>query len=741
MSLGLSTESLALSSARHPWRTVGIWVVVLIVAIGINATLLEDVLTTEFGFTNNPESKRADKLLEELRGPTQIHEIVVVQSDSLQVNGPDFQKRVEELYGEIMGLGDDIVEGGTHYYQENDETLVSADRGTTILPFVMAGTYNDATGNVEQVLDIVRMANGQDGFTVLVAGEASIAFEANEIDQEDLQKGEAIGVPVALIILLVLFGALIAALIPLVLAIVGIAVALGAAALVGQVVELVFFVTIMITMIGLAVGIDYSLIIVSRFREELQRGRDKTEAIGRTGATASRTVLFSGMTVVLALAGMLIIPSSVYQSLAAGAILVVIAAVMASLTLLPASLSLLGERVNSIRLPIVGRRLSRQTQEQTGGFWHWVTMRVMGRPIIYLLMTAGLLIAAAVPALFINTGFNGVDGFPDGIQSKDAFLILEEKFSFGLAAPTEIAIDGDVNSQSVQEGIERLRASLAEDPDFGELSALKVNSTGDVGRLTVAIVGETYSDPTIDAVKNLRRDHIPQAFDDHGVPAEVLVTGLTAFTLDFFELMNLFTPIVFVFVLGLSFVLLTIVFRSIVIPAKAILMNLLSVGAAYGLIVLVFQEGVGTDLLGLQQTDKIEAWLPLFLFSVLFGLSMDYHVFLLSRIRERFDQTQDNAEAVAYGLRATAGLITWAALIMVAVFSGFAAGRLSGNQQVGFGLAVAIFLDATIVRSILVPASMRLLGRANWYLPRALQWLPDLRVEAAEPAGAAASDD
>ena len=212
----------------------------------------------------------------------------------------------------------------------------------------------------------------------------------------------------------------------------------------------------------------------------------------------------------------------------------------------------------------------------------------------------------------------------------------------------------------------------------------------------------------------------------------MLVTGLTAVSSDFFDIADRFTPFVFAFVLTLSFILLTVVFRSKVIPVKAILMNLLSVGAAYGLLVLVFQKGVGADLVGFQRTDEIEAWLPLFLFSVLFGLSMDYHVFLLSRIRERFDQTQDNSEAVAYGLRSTAGLITGAALIMVAVFSGFAAGRLSGNQQVGFGLAVAIFLDATIVRSLLVPSSMRLLGRWNWYLPSFLEWLPDLRVEGPE---------
>ena len=729
----LSTEALALASARRPWVVVGAWVALIVVAIGINVTLLGDALTTEFGFTSNPDSKRADTLLEErLRGPRKVNEIVIVQSEARTVDEQEFRDRVESIYGKLSGLGGKVIAGGTHYYQTGDESLVSTDRRTTILPFVMAGTFDDATKNSKDVLEMVREANGMDGFKVLIAGESSIAVEANETDQEDIQKAERIAVPLALLILLVLFGALLAALIPIVLAFVAIVVALGATALVGQLFELVFFVTIIITMIGLAVGIDYSLLTISRYREELRRGLDKIEAIARAGATASRTVFFSGMIVVVALLGMLIIPSSVYQSLAAGAILVVIAAVMAALTLLPASLSLLGDKVNALRVPFIGRRLDKQASRRGGGFWEWLSHRAMRRPIVFLVVTAGMLITAAIPLFDMNTGFNGVDGFPDDFQSKQAFLVLEKEFSFGVAAPTEIAIEGEIDSESVQEGVKRLQERLGADPDFSGQSSLQSNASGDVALLTVHITGEPSGGRAVEALKRLRDEHIPEAFDRQGVQAEVLVTGLTAFASDFYKIVDRFTPIVFAFVLGLSFVLLMLVFRSIVVPAKAILMNLLSVGAAYGLIVLVFQKGVGADLLGFQQTEVIEAWLPLFLFSVLFGLSMDYHVFLLSRIRERYDRTQDNTEAVAYGLRSTAGLITGAALIMVAVFSGFAAGRLSGNQQVGFGLAVAIFLDATIVRSLLVPSSMRLLGKWNWYLPSVLQWLPDLRVEASE---------
>ena len=257
-----------------------------------------------------------------------------------------------------------------------------------------------------------------------------------------------------------------------------------------------------------------------------------------------------------------------------------------------------------------------------------------------------------------------------------------------------------------------------------------VNEAGDLAHLSVSIDGDSLSQDAVDMVTDIRERYVPQAFE--GVAAEVLVGGITAEVADTFSIVDRYTPVVFAFVLGCSFLILMVVFRSIVIPIKAVFMNLLSVGAAYGLIVLVFQKGIGADLLGFQHAEVIDAWIPLFLFSILFGLSMDYHVFLLSRIRERYDQTGDNREAVAYGLRSTAGIITGCALIMVAVFGAFASGDTIINQQVGFGLAVAVLLDATLVRSVLVPASMEFLGHRNWYLPSFLRWLPDVRVEPEE---------
>jgi RND superfamily putative drug exporter len=350
----------------------------------------------------------------------------------------------------------------------------------------------------------------------------------------------------------------------------------------------------------------------------------------------------------------------------------------------------------------------------------------MRRPVLSLILAGGILIAAIVPVTDFKLGASGISTLPDHLESKEGFLILEEDFSFGLITPAQIVIDGRIDSAPVQAGIEHLTVLIEADDSFYGTPALEVNGSGDLAELSAPVVGDPGDEEAIEAVRRLRNDYIPQAFA--GVDAEVHVGGATASGIDYIDLTGKSLPLVFLFVLSLSFVLLTVVFHSIVVPIKAILMNLLSVGATYGLVVLVFQKGFGADLLGFQATDKFEAWVPIFLFCLLFGLSMDYHVFLLSRVRERFDQTGDNTGSVAFGLRSTGRIITGAALIMVAVFSGFASGELVMFQQLGFGMAVAVFLDATIVRSILVPSAMQLLGTRNWYLPRWLNWLPQVRL-------------
>jgi putative drug exporter of the RND superfamily len=395
--------------------------------------------------------------------------------------------------------------------------------------------------------------------------------------------------------------------------------------------------------------------------------------------------------------------------------------------LLPALLSLLGDRVNSLR---VLRRRTELGTESSHRFWNAITRGVMGRPVFSLLIGAGILIAASLSYFNINMGFSGVSTMPDDAPSRQAFDILASEFSGGLNSPIEVVADGDANSSEVRGAITDLRELLDQDELFGP-SRVEVDEAADTTVVSFPVNADPSSEVATSSIERIRDDYVPTAFQ--GVNAQVLVGGDTAFNQDFFDMTASNTPVVFAFVLGLSFLLLMVVFRSIVVPLKAIVMNLLSVGAAYGLIVLVFQEGVGADLFGFQQVEAIEAWLPLFLFSILFGLSMDYHVFLLSRIKERFDQTGDNAESVAFGLRTTGGLITGAAAIMVAVFGGFAAGDLVALQQTGFGLAAAVLIDATLVRSVLVPATMKLLGDRNWYLPRWLEWLPNISVENAKP--------
>jgi len=728
----LSTENLARVSARRPWTVVGIWVAVIVASMAAIGLLLSGALTTEVSLTNNPESQRAENLLKDnLRGPEPTNEIVIVRSDSATVDDPQFREVVEGVYGKISALGSGVVAKGTNFYQSNDPSLVSGDRHTTILPFVMAGDHEKAQDRINPVLNIVKQADGSQGFHVLITGGASMSDELQTQAQHDLETGESIGIPIALVVLVVVFGALLAAGVPLVLGILAIVVAVGLSALLGHISQLSFFITNVITMMGLAVGIDYSLFIVSRYREERAKGLAKEDAIAATGATASRAVFFSGMTVVLALFGMLLVPSTIFRSLGLGAIIVVLMSVMISLTLLPAMLGLLGDRVNALRVPFIGKGAIAADHEKHGGFWDRVTRFVMRYPVIALVAAAALLIALAVPYIDIKTGSAGVSTLPDGLRSKEGFQILQSQFSYGLVTPAEIAIQGDVNGPAVQGALRRLDGTLALHPEFSK-GSFTANSSGDVALYSVPVNGDPTANGTLDSVRALRTKYIPEAFS--GVDAKVFVGGQSSGSIDYINTTEDYTPIVIAFVLGLSFVLLTIVFRSIVVPIKAIIMNLLSVGAAYGLLVLVFQKGVGNELLGFQQVDIIEAWVPLWTFSILFGLSMDYHVFLLSRIRERFDRTRDNRESVAFGVRSTAGIITGAALIMAAVFGGIAQGDLVMFQQMGFGLAVAVLLDATIVRSVLVPAAMELLGDRNWYLPSFLRWLPDLRERGGKEA-------
>lgn len=728
-----TTESTAKYCVTRPKRVIGIWLGLLVISVAIIGSMCESAITSESEFLRNqPDSVIAERLLEErVTGPSEgTEELLIVRSATLTVDDPAFRDRVETLYNSVVEAGSEVVNGqpiitsATNYYQSAQESLVSTNRQTTIMPLNFSGQIDDAMSNLEKIQPIVTSADGVDGFEAILVGNASFNVELNSIAERDLVRGELIGITVALVILVLVFRAVGAAPIPIIMAAFSIILALAATSLIGQLMPVSFFIVNMITMIGLAVGIDYSLFIVARYREERNNGRPNIEAVTIAGATASRAVLFSGITVILALLGMLLVPAHIYFSLGLGAILAAFMAILAALTLLPAILGVAGDRVNTWRL----RGLSRNSNT-TGGFWDRLTNAVLARPIVWLTATAGLLILLAIPALDLKTGSAGVETFSRDLRVVQGFDILVKDFSAGLVGSMVIVVDSPTaDTAEVRAGVERLQALLAKDPIFSP-SEYQVNDAGNIGVLRVP-VNAPSNEVGFETVRNLRNNLIPQA----DIPADVYVGGGSAGGVDFINIGNTWLPIVLVFVLSLSFALLCVVFRSIVVAIKAIAMNLLAVGATYGLIVAVFQKGIGADLLGFTQVDSIDSWIPLFLFTVLFGLSMDYHVVLLSRIRERYDHTGNSDESVAFGLRTTAGMITGAAVIMVAVFGGFALADLPMFEQMGFGLAVAVLIDATIVRSILVPSTMKLLGARNWYLPGWLSWLPELNIERREPA-------
>ncbi len=736
----INPESLARASSRHPWRVIGIWGLLFVVMIGVSSTLLSGVLNNDISFTNKPESIKAQDIIDSQFTAAEVGastEYVIVHSDSLTVDDPAYQTYVKQIQGALAAKKDLVVEPPTSYYdalaQSPDAAagLVSKDKQYSLISVAIT---KDDTPTITGIRDTLT-ANKSEGFSTQLAGQATLNADFTTIAEEDAKKGESIGVMVALVVLVVVFGAIVAALVPIGMGIAAIAIALGITALVGQIVEFNLFVTNIISMIGLAVGIDYSLFIVSRFREERKKGFDKLEAIGAAGATANRAVFFSGMTVVLALLGMFIIPTTIFRALAAGAIFVTVVSIISSMTLLPAILAKLGDRINWPRL---SKRARLDTPHDVpGGVWDVVARGVMKRPWVFLI--ASILVLGTLGSFYfqLNKGSStDINQLPD-VPAKAAFLTLEREFAGGLTDPAEIVITGDVGSAGAQAAVTKLQAAIAQDPIFSTDTQVATSQDGSATKVSAFFKGETQNDASFSAIRDLRSNVVPAAFA--GVPnVQVYVGGNSAIFLDFLSVTDTYQWIVLAFVLGLSFLLLMVVFRSLILPLKAILMNLLSVGAAYGAVTLVFQKGVGIgffNAIGFQfhKSEAIEAWLPLFLFSILFGLSMDYHVFLLSRIREEYDKTHDNTEAVAYGLRTTAGIITGAAIIMVVVFTGFASGRLGPLQQMGFGLAVAVFMDATIVRTLLVPAGMRLLGDWNWYLPGWLEWLPQLHVEGQEP--------
>jgi putative drug exporter of the RND superfamily len=777
------TERLGGRAARHPKRIIAVWLVVA-VAAAVVSSLWAGVLVPTDDFVTTPESKKVERLVaERLPGAAADTEVVVVSSTASRIGdaGGAFERRVADLVARIEAIGPEHVagvvsiagargeagagggtlvpddaEGGTlvpgagepaSAGAAGDESqsplngsepeavgpgaagaLVSDDRDTTIVLVTLAGEASDAEEHALPLYDVVQAEDGRDGFSVAVTGDGTWGIEARELAESDLRRGELIGVPIAMVVLVLVFGAVVAGLVPLALAAVAIALATAATIVMGAWFDVSVFAVNIITMMGLAVGIDYSLLIVSRFREERRAGHSVRDAVVRASATASRAVFFSGGIVVLALTGMLIVPYSIFTSLSAGAIFVVVAAVVAALTLLPAALYLLGDRVDRLRVPLPGRRAGAgDPGRDPDGFWTRAARAMMRRPLIALTAGCGALVVLSIPLLSMETGISGVREFPDSTNAKRAYVALEREFSAGLTAPILVTVEGDLTDPAIAGRLEQLQALAQADRRF-ELVGFETSDDAGLAVIKLAVNADSSSEEAMDAVHYLRDEAAPLL--EAVAPVDVLVGGVPGLYTDAIDMIDAYTPWVIGVVLALSFFLLLLAFRSLVIAVQSILMNLLSVGAAYGLVTLVFQQGVGADLLGFTEVERILAWLPLFMFCVLFGLSMDYHIFLLSRIRERYDERGDTREAVVFGVGSTAGIITGAAAIMVAVFAGFAMGEMTMMQQLGFGLAVAIAIDATVVRTVIVPTAMTLLGRWSWYLPRWLEWLPQIRVEA-----------
>ena len=719
------TELLARSCSRHPWRTIGAWIGAVVLAIAALA-LVFGSLTTNGHPTNDPESQRADEMIARSFPPDPSRattDLVVVSSPRFTVNSPQFRAFVLRLAAAGRATGG--VENARIYYETRDRTQVSRDRHALLIPIVIPDT--DQAGPVEDVVD---RANESPAFDVGVTGNQSSDYDFNQLSQHDLKSGELkFGVPAAFVILILVFGAIVAGLVPLLMAIISIVVALGFVAVLSQPFNLSVFIINMLTGMGLALGIDYSLFVVSRYREERGGGRQQFDAIAGAGATASRAVLVSGTAFVVAMCGMMIVPNNVMRSLALGAILVGVVSVVAALTLLPALLGLMGDRVNALRIPFFGRASLEQANPE-GRFWSAIVTRVLSAPVVSLVVAVALLLALAAPLSGLKVGSNGVTTLPDRFPSKRGFLALQQYFPRATTNPVRIVSDHASDPQ-VAAAFAAVRSQLASNREYVGRGDVLKSPDGQTKLLQIAVRGDPEGPAAVTAVRHLRSD-ITLAFA--GTDATVLVGGDSAETADYLDSVSKPAPYVFLLVLGLTFILLTVVFRSLVIAGTAVVLNLLSVGAAYGLLVLVFQHGWATSLLGFSHVQTIEAWVPLFLFSVLFGLSMDYQVFLLSRIRERYDASGDTYDSVLHGVASTARIITGAALIIVAVFLGFAMGDLVMFQQMGFGVAVALLIDATIIRSIILPSAMKLLGRWNWYLPRWLEWLPRLEAEGSAPA-------
>ena len=712
-------------SASH-WKTATYgWLAFVLVAFGLGGM----VGTRSIDNAAGPgESGRMDRILEAgFEQPAAEH--VLIQSRSARAGTPAFDAAVADVVEAISKLA--VVRDIRSPLTPGNVDQISADGRSALVEFKIRGAKAEAVDKIDPVLDAVAAAQlDHPEFSIGEFGDASAEKGVATAYEDDLGKAGTLSLPITLIVLVLTFGSLVAAGIPLVLALTAVFATFGLIALSSVLLPVAMQAPAMVLLIGLAVGVDYSMFYLKRERQERAAGRSPQAALEIASATSGRSVLISGLTVMVAMAGMFLTGDSTFASLALATILVVAVAVLGSLTVLPALLSRLGDKVDRGRIPLVGRLLR---DDGEGRIWGAIVDRVLRRPALSAILAASVLVAIAAPAIQLRLAAQGPESFPKGLEVIATYDRMQQAFP-GSALPANVVVEApSVRTPTMQRAIADLeRRALASGRAFEPIS-VDINSAGTVANITVPIAGNGTDAASNASFRMLRNEVVPEtvgAFPD----AQAGVTGQTAKWRDEADALRSNLAPVVAFVLLFAFGLMLVAFRSIVVAIKAIVLNLLSVAAAYGVLVIVFQHGVGKGVLGVSSEAGIDAVVPLLLFVILFGLSMDYHVFILSRIRETFDRGKSMDEAVSYGIKSTAGVVTSAAIVMVAVFAVFATLSWPFFKQFGVGLATAILIDATIVRAVLLPASMKLLGDWNWYLPKWLEWLPRLEHDETDAA-------
>jgi RND superfamily putative drug exporter len=710
-------------SARHRRIAILGWMAFVVAAI-----VLGSAVGTKHISTNNEgngDSGRADRIIN-AKFPQYAGEQVLIQSKKLSVSDPAFKAAVRDVVRRVSATG--TVQDLRSPLLAANHGEVSRDGHSALVSFQIAGDQSHADDQVGASLAATAAAQrAHPGLRIEQAGDASADKALNKSFNDDFAKARTLSLPITLVILIFAFGALVAAGIPVLLAITGVGATLGLVGLVSHLAPVDPAVSEVVLLVGMAVGVDYSLFYMRREREERAAGRGEQAALEAAAATSGRSVLISGLTVMAAMAGMYLAGNKTFASMATGTIVVVAVAVLGSLTVLPALLSKLGDKVMKGGVPFVARRRERGGE---GRIWGAIVDRVLRHPGIAAVTSGGIVVALAIPAIGLHTSDPGLQGLPKGLPIVKTLDRMQAAFPGG-AQPAHVLVQArDVRAPQVQAGIRQLERRALATGQMHQPFDVQVSRDHTAADVSIPLSGQGTDSTSYRALDTLRTQVIPSTIAT--VPGvKALVTGKTAGAKDFNDSMKSHLPLVFGFVLTMTFVLLLITFRSIVIPLTAIVLNLLSVAAAYGVLALVFQHSWAEGLLGFKSTGAITAWLPLFLFVILFGLSMDYHVFILSRVREAHDKGMSTSDAVAHAIKTTAGPVTSAAIVMVAVFAIFASLGALEFKQLGVGLAAAILLDATLIRAVLLPAVMKLLGDANWYLPKRLSWLPRLEHEPA----------